>query len=650
VSARVVIVAGAPGAGGPIFVRALRECGFVTETWRAPVVEFGNGALGGGLTEINARAIAASGVDLFDPSTLDRVVTSTDTAATARTCAGSRNEASALWGWQDPNSTLLLDFWSETLPDALWIFPVRDPACHAWSFVRRHYGDRRWRSPLERARLGLRLWHAYNERVLRFVESAPDRALVVSVPSVFEGDAAVRIAHALAEYAGTKPPDGLLRRAFAAHLLTRRAPQWVRALAAFDAPSRRLAASLRERSTSGSSNGIAKPETRERVVCVVASRKGQYSETFIDAHVQRRPATVKFLHGSNLSLTDEEGVFVRGPLARARKAVRREFGLDDSASRARALSRYLRRERVEAVLAEYSTIALQMHRACVLAGIPLVVNFHGFDAYLKDRLDPYRAELPEFFRDVAACVVVSRDMARQVESLGAPPEKIVFNPCGVDVDVFANADPGTAPPTFLAVGRFVEKKGPHLTLVAFAKALEQVPEARLVMVGDGMLLAPCKQLVHALGIANRVSFLGVVDHAGIVMLMRQCRAFVQHSQRASDNNCEGTPVAVLEAGASGIPVISTVHAGIADAVVHGETGLLVGEGDVDGMARHMVEIARSPELASRMGAAARERIAREYSMDRSVARMWCVLEEAIEAASRRSVEEPFVRRAAERVT
>jgi glycosyltransferase involved in cell wall biosynthesis len=200
---------------------------------------------------------------------------------------------------------------------------------------------------------------------------------------------------------------------------------------------------------------------------------------------------------------------------------------------------------------------------------------------------------------------------------------------------------------FLAVGRFVEKKGTHLTLLAFAKALEEAPGARLVMAGDGPLLAPCKQMARGLGLGDRVVFLGAVDHAGVAHLMREARAFVQHSLKAEDGNSEGTPVSVLEAGASRLPVIATAHAGIADAVVHGTTGMLVAEGDVEGMARCMVELARAPELAARLGAAGRERIAREYSMEGSVARLWRVVEEAIEAASKPSLKETFVRSATE---
>ena len=107
---------------------------------------------------------------------------------------------------------------------------------------------------------------------------------------------------------------------------------------------------------------------------------------------------------------------------------------------------------------------------------------------------------------------------------------------------------------------------------------------------------------------------------------------MQHSVRASDGDSEGTPVAVLEAGAAGLPVVATRHAGIMDVVVDGETGLLVDEGDVDGMARCMVQLAREPDVAARLGEKARNHIVAEFSMDDRLGRLWNVIESAISEA------------------
>jgi glycosyltransferase involved in cell wall biosynthesis len=111
-------------------------------------------------------------------------------------------------------------------------------------------------------------------------------------------------------------------------------------------------------------------------------------------------------------------------------------------------------------------------------------------------------------------------------------------------------------------------------------------------------------------------------------MMRRARAFVQHSVRTSYGDSEGTPVAVLEAGASGLPVVSTRHAGIKDVVIEGETGFLVDEGDIEGMAAHMLTLARDADLAGRMGRRAREHVAANFSMEQHIARLAEVLEGA----------------------
>ena len=110
--------------------------------------------------------------------------------------------------------------------------------------------------------------------------------------------------------------------------------------------------------------------------------------------------------------------------------------------------------------------------------------------------------------------------------------------------------------------------------------------------------------------------------------MRQARAFVQHSVVAIDGDSEGTPVAILEAGAAGLPVVATRHGGIPDVVVPGETGLLIREGDVCAMAECMARLAADPELAARLGSAARSRIRAEFSMDKSLSSLFQILDDA----------------------
>jgi glycosyltransferase involved in cell wall biosynthesis len=157
------------------------------------------------------------------------------------------------------------------------------------------------------------------------------------------------------------------------------------------------------------------------------------------------------------------------------------------------------------------------------------------------------------------------------------------------------------------------------------------PEIRLCFIGDGPLLSVCRDFAQTLAIGHAVQFLGAQPHDAVAREMRRSRAFVQHSVTGADGDREGTPVAILEAGAAGLPVIATRHAGIPDVVIHDNTGLLVDERDINGMAEHMVSLARDAQFAGELGRAAASHVRKHYTMDQSISR----LARIVEAAARR---------------
>ena len=367
-------------------------------------------------------------------------------------------------------------------------------------------------------------------------------------------------------------------------------------------------------------------------VCVISPQENAYSQTFVRAHKKYLPATIKSLYASDYeNLTDEHGPLVRPALAaRLRRAVlRRSLNLDSNYFQQQALQRFFVRNRVDAVLAEFGPTATLVMNACQKLRVPLIAHFHGFDAYRQQTLEIFGRRYKTLFDISKAIIAVSRDMQTQLQELGAPVEKIYYNSCGVEPSVFSGADPLHSPPTFVAVGRFVNKKAPHLTLLAFKRTLESAPGARLVMIGDGPLWDACYQMTRSLDLAGSVELLGARSQAEVAETMQKARAFVQHSIRTQDGDSEGTPVAVLEASACGLPVVATRHAGIKDAVIDQKSGLLVNEGDVNGMAEHMTRLAQDPQLAAELGKAGREWVSSEYSMEKSIAKLWSIIQSAM---------------------
>jgi colanic acid/amylovoran biosynthesis glycosyltransferase len=372
------------------------------------------------------------------------------------------------------------------------------------------------------------------------------------------------------------------------------------------------------------------------VLCIAHPNKDSYSETFIRAHIDLLPARViELCDGWLPTYQVGKGSLLPPPLSLAMRkftALPARWVPPLKAVATWRLAALLRANRVAAVLAEYGPTGAELLAACRQARVPLVVHFHGLDAYARPLLDEYAAGYRRLFERAAAVVVPSQAMERQLASLHTPRAPILVLPYGVDAARFSAASPGAAAPHFVAVGRFVEKKAPHLTLLAFQQVAAAHPEARLTMIGDGPLWNVCKQLARAMGLAERVVFAGPLPHAEVAATLRQARAFVQHSMRAENGDSEGTPVAILEAGASGLPVISTRHGGICDVVQEGVTGLLVDEGDVAGMAAAMLRLARDPALAAQLGQRAAARISSEFAQNQQIDRLWAVIAAAISKA------------------
>lgn len=291
-----------------------------------------------------------------------------------------------------------------------------------------------------------------------------------------------------------------------------------------------------------------------------------------------------------------------------------------------ALTAFFRQHQVDVILAEFGPTGAEIWRHADKLGIPLIVHFHGHDAHRSQTVDPLREEYKGMFRTAFRIVSVSRFMTDALVELGCDPAKIVTNPYGPRDDFF-EVSPDYRP-TLLALGRFTDIKANYLTLLAFREVAGRVPQARLVMAGDGELLETCLTLAQTWGIADRVEFPGAVPHADNRGLFARACGFVQHSVLPSYGDAEGTPVVILEAQAAGLPVVATRHAGIADAVVHGHTGFLVEERDVSGMAERMLELVTQPATCRTLGANARQHIRNHFSMARHIACLQQVVDEA----------------------
>jgi len=367
--------------------------------------------------------------------------------------------------------------------------------------------------------------------------------------------------------------------------------------------------------------------SRKINLALVSPNKNAYSETFIQLHRTEIDANVHFLWQEALPEMSEEGAFIRyNFFGKVMRKLSRMFFPGLLNLHELRIAKYLKRHHVDVILAEFGFTGLAMAKLARKTGIPLIVHFHGVDAYSKEVLATY--DYKPLFQTAEKVIVVSRHMYQQLIRLGCPEGKLVLNPYG-PADIFFSVNNRYSSRDFLAIGRFVDKKAPQYTIRAFKQAAEHHPDAHLTMVGEGPLLEDCKQLVRELHIEEKVGFAGVLQPEKIADLVSESLAFVQHSRTAPNGDSEGTPVAVLEAGAGGLPVIATRHAGIPDVVLEGYTGLLVEEGDIDGMSQAMIRMLDTPELAGQMGSAARKRIRENFTLKKHIDNINRELEQAV---------------------
>ena len=363
-------------------------------------------------------------------------------------------------------------------------------------------------------------------------------------------------------------------------------------------------------------------------LCFTRSNKYSHSETFIDNEIKVLQPQILIYEGWYPSVLPNQKSFLPFPFnfLLVRGSMRNLFPQIYHTLYTRFLASYLIKNKIEVLLANYGPMGVALIDACERAKVKMVVHFYGFDATEYKILEVYQDKYADLFQRVDSIVVVSEDMKTQLHSLGGDLSKIYVNPCGVRTSEFSGATPETKPPLFITVGRFTAKKSPQSTIKAFGEVLKKVPEARMIMVGDGELWEESKQLARQLNIADKIDFKGKQSPSEILTLFHQARVFLQHSMFAPNGDSEGTPVAVLEASATGLPIVSTRHAGIKEAVLHGETGFLVEEGDWKSMGEYMTQLAKDSILCGQMGRNARKHMQENYEMDKLLQTLKEILE------------------------
>jgi glycosyltransferase involved in cell wall biosynthesis len=251
-------------------------------------------------------------------------------------------------------------------------------------------------------------------------------------------------------------------------------------------------------------------------------------------------------------------------------------------------------------------------------GIP-----YSFTVHARDVRKVSRETLRGRAARAAAVIACNDDVASELRAVGANVELV---PHGVDLDRFSPTPPPPAQPLrLLAVGRLVEKKGFAVLLEALAGL--KVP-AHLRIVGDGPLRAELERSIADGGLGDRVALTGPITHHALPDAYADAHAVVVPSVHDATGDRDGLPNVILEAMASGRPVVASEIAAIPSAVRDGYTGVLVPPADPSALARALERLALDAPLRVRLGAAARTFAAREFELGKCTGRLLGCLEAA----------------------
>ncbi len=263
--------------------------------------------------------------------------------------------------------------------------------------------------------------------------------------------------------------------------------------------------------------------------------------------------------------------------------------------------RFFKEHRVKVMMGEFLDLSLPWIEVARELGVRFFGHAHGMDVSANLRNPHWQREYLRY-NQADGIITINQISRSRLLKLGIEDKKVHVIPCGVDVPSNPITRKNGKVIRCLAIGRMVSKKAPILTLDAFRRAAEFYPMLELDFIGDGELLSAAEQFIQAFGLSAKVRLRGEQPHEAIKQYLNASDIFIQHSRvDPATGDEEGLPVAILEAMAYCLPVVSTQHAGIPEAVVDGVTGYLVKEGDVAAMSEKIAALAADYKKRCNMG-------------------------------------------------
>ena len=257
-------------------------------------------------------------------------------------------------------------------------------------------------------------------------------------------------------------------------------------------------------------------------------------------------------------------------------------------------------------------------------GGPFVVSFHGVDVVKFVDTPGYVGELQRVFSHARLVLARSESLLERLRALGCPPEKLRLNRTPIPLDDIAFRErqpPADGEWRLLQACRLIPKKGLYTTLAALPAVIARHPKVRFVLCGTGPEEKRFATQVHARGLQDHVVMSGWMNQKDLLRAYASAHVFLHPSELTASGDQEGVPNSMLEAMASGLPVVATRHGGIPEAVTDGVDGLLVAEKDAAALAEALCTLLSQPEMLALFSREASRSVRAAYGAEAAIGAM-----------------------------
>ncbi|MBA3925817.1 glycosyltransferase [Listeria rustica] len=283
---------------------------------------------------------------------------------------------------------------------------------------------------------------------------------------------------------------------------------------------------------------------------------------------------------------------IKAPIRTAKLWNKKKYGAIANSLQPILVAEKVPKQDFDLVIAHYGNVGLVasiLQDQGLLSG-RLLTFFHGYDLTrtIKQKGETFYAFL---FSSDTVLLPISDFWAQRLVYLGAEKEKVQVHHMGIDTQTFQMQSLKATQPTLqlLLVARLTEKKGISDAIHAVQFLQNHGIDTVLHIVGDGEDRLALEAMVKQLGLPNQVKFHGFLNQTQVREQFCASDIFILPSVVAQDGDMEGIPVSLMEAMAQGKPVISTIHSGIPELVIHGKTGFLVPERNAEALGRAIMD-------------------------------------------------------------